>query len=236
MSDDLYLSQKQVIYDLIRYFDMFAGIGGFRAGFDRAGATSASVTVRSTNTLMPVTGRSTTFGRRNAFIQTQETLIPQLFQTLTSYAEASHVRASPSQESERASKTPEAHSSLRFPDWLKPDGLHIFCWKTYPDCLVMTKARRLRPSSVHFRTWGMVSNGWCVTAPITAFPRQESACSLSDILIPDVPEKYYLSQKQLDRLLFRSSEVPRESGCTAQGAAPSLSLPKQTVAGMDCTS
>lgn len=37
MSDDLYLSQKQVIYDLIRYFDMFAGIGGFRAGFDRAG-------------------------------------------------------------------------------------------------------------------------------------------------------------------------------------------------------
>lgn len=37
MSEDLYLSQKQVIYDLIRYFDMFAGIGGFRAGFDRAG-------------------------------------------------------------------------------------------------------------------------------------------------------------------------------------------------------
>ena len=29
--------KKEMIYDLIRYFDMFAGIGGFRAGLTRAG-------------------------------------------------------------------------------------------------------------------------------------------------------------------------------------------------------
>ena len=29
--------EKEMIYDLIRYFDMFAGIGGFRAGLTRAG-------------------------------------------------------------------------------------------------------------------------------------------------------------------------------------------------------
>ena len=29
--------RKERIYDLIQYFDMFAGIGGFRAGLTRAG-------------------------------------------------------------------------------------------------------------------------------------------------------------------------------------------------------
>ena len=30
-------NRKELIHDLIRYFDMFAGIGGFRAGLTRAG-------------------------------------------------------------------------------------------------------------------------------------------------------------------------------------------------------
>lgn len=36
-------------------------------------------------------------------------------------------------------------------------------------------------------------------------PKQENGCILSDILISDVPEKYYLNQKQMEQLLFKSA-------------------------------
>ncbi len=45
-------------------------------------------------------------------------------------------------------------------------------------------------------------------------PNPEKECILSDILEADVPEKYYLSQKQMERLLFKLSPEHRESVCT----------------------
>ena len=35
---------------------------------------------------------------------------------------------------------------------------------------------------------------------------QDEGCSLSDILIPDAPGKYYLSSAQVEKLLYKSSE------------------------------
>ena len=45
---------------------------------------------------------------------------------------------------------------------------------------------------------------------------QESVCILSDILISDVPEKYYLNQKQMEQLLFKSGQEVREKESTVQ--------------------
>ena len=47
-------------------------------------------------------------------------------------------------------------------------------------------------------------------------PKQESGCILSDILISDVPEKYYLNQKQMEQLLFKSGQEVREKESTVQ--------------------
>ena len=40
---------------------------------------------------------------------------------------------------------------------------------------------------------------------ILEFLNQDGGCSLSDILIPDAPEKYFLSLEQMQKLLYRSS-------------------------------
>ena len=52
------------------------------------------------------------------------------------------------------------------------------------------------------------------TAGILASPSQEKGCTLSDILMRDVEEKYFLSQKQLERLLNKSVPVRREKEST----------------------
>lgn len=73
----------------------------------------------------------------------------------------------------------------------------------------MTAAGRLRPSSPRFLTWGTMSNGLCLTANILESPSQGEGCSLSAILIPDSPEKYYLSSEMVRRLLYNSSAAPK---------------------------
>ena len=62
----------------------------------------------------------------------------------------------------------------------------------------------------------MVWNGNVLTAKISAFPSQETACTLSDILMSDVEEKYFLSPKQQEQLLFKSTEDRKESASTPQ--------------------
>ena len=113
------------------------------------------------------------------------------------------------QEPEKDSEIREELSSLNWPGWLKSGSLRICCLKMYPDCLTMTAGGRLRPSSIRWTDWGMLSNGNVLTAKISASPSQETACTLSDILMSDVEEKYFLSPKQQEQLLFKSTEDRR---------------------------
>ncbi len=115
-----------------------------------------------------------------------------------------------------ASLTPEALSFLRLPDWLKQESLHICCLKMFPEFYSMTKDRRLRLSSPRFMSWGMVWNGLCLTAQTTGLLNQGEGSILSDILIPDAPEKYFLSPEQTERLLFKSLEGRRDRESTTR--------------------
>ena len=58
-----------------------------------------------------------------------------------------------------------------------------------------------RPSSQPWQSWGMVWNGKCLTANTSEFPKIGKGCSLSDILEESVDSKYFLSQKTLNRLM-----------------------------------
>lgn len=89
-----------------------------------------------------------------------------------------------------------------------------FYLKMFPVCLTMTKGGLLRKSSLRYQTWGMVSNGRCLTARISVFPKPGKECTLSDILTKDVPEKYYLSQSATLRLLNKSLAEIRDKECT----------------------
>ena len=78
----------------------------------------------------------------------------------------------------------------------------------------MTTAGHLRQSSTRWTDWGMVWNGNVLTAKISASPSQETACTLSDILMSDVEEKYFLSPKQQEVLLFKPTVATKESVST----------------------
>ncbi len=118
------------------------------------------------------------------------------------------------QEIDLALLTPEELSSLRLPDWLKPESLRICCLKMFPACSRMTRGGRLLSSSPRWMSWGIMSSGQCLTAPISTSPNQGEGCSLSDILIPDAPEKYFLSSEMTQKLLYKSSEGRRAPGST----------------------
>ena len=123
-------------------------------------------------------------------------------------------RLSALQEPEKDSEIREEPSSLNWPAWLKPGSLRICCLKMYPDCLTMTAGGHLRQSSIRWTDWGTLSNGNVLTAKILASRSQETACTLSDILMQDVEEKYFLSPKQQEQLLFKSTEDRRGNAST----------------------
>lgn len=78
----------------------------------------------------------------------------------------------------------------------------------------MTTAGHLRRSLTRWADWGMVWNGNVLTAKISAFPSQETACTLSDILMSDVEEKYFLSPKQQEVLLYKPTAGIKENEST----------------------
>ena len=123
-------------------------------------------------------------------------------------------RRSVSREHAEDSEIREALCSLSWPDWLKPGSLRICFLKTWSDCCLMTEGGHLRRSSTRWTDWGMAWNGNVLTAKISASPSQETACTLSDILMSDVEEKYFLSPKQQEVLLFKPTAATKESAST----------------------
>ena len=123
-------------------------------------------------------------------------------------------RLSALQDPEKDSEIRAALSSLNWPAWLKPGSLRICFLRTWWVSSIMTTAGHLRRSLTRWADWGMAWNGNVLTAKISAFPSQETACTLSDILMSDVEEKYFLSPKQQEVLLFKPTAGTKESEST----------------------
>ena len=110
--------------------------------------------------------------------------------------------------------------SLSLPDFLKPKSLRIFSLKTCRQSCHLITTKCLKPSSMKFQNWGIVVNGNVLTGEIIS-PRAESECSLRDILIPDVPDRYFLSAEKSLRLLPNSQVTElRENGSTTPAEVP----------------
>ena len=104
----------------------------------------------------------------------------------------------------------EELSSLRLPESLRRNGLHIFSWKMSPACYRMTAAGRLTPSSPRLLSWGMISNGVCITAQISESRSSEGGCTLSQVLEDDVPDGYFLSPAAMRKILKNLSQARRD--------------------------
>ena len=141
----------------------------------------------------------------------QEPLIQTICPTSTLSVRAFHAKVSQLLENGSDLQTiQEELSSLRLPESLRRNGLHIFSWKMSPVCYRMTAAGRLLPSSPRLLSWGMISNGVCITAQISESRSSEGGCTLSQVLEDEVPDGYFLSPAAMRKILSNLSPDRRD--------------------------
>lgn len=144
------------------------------------------------------------------------------YQISTLLQEVSLVRVFQLLDKGKDLKIPEERYSLKLRELLPLKNLSICSLKMYPDCLAMTEGGLLKPSSVRWTNWGTMSHGKCLTAKILESHNHEIECSLSDILEDNVPEKYYLSRKQAEKLLYKENPTQGERIYSSKGLSCTL--------------
>lgn len=166
---------------------MFAGIGGFRTGLAHAGDLFCLwVGVRSIPSVKKPT-EPYTEQEVNISIVTQPESTPMNSPRSISSAADFLANHSPSAESDGDLTTQEVRSFMKSCAWLKPGCLNIFCLKTCRGFSTTTAGRPSALSSERYMSWGIVSNGACLTARISESRIKGDGCILSDILIKDCP-------------------------------------------------
>ena len=198
---------------MIKYFDIFAGIGGFRSGLEKAGGFECvgyceidRYAKKAYETMYDTEGEVYYDDARK--INPNE--LPDFDLICGGF---------PCQSFSIAGKRggfDDARGTLFFEiaRIAAVKNLNICCLRTYPDCYRMTAAGRLRPSSVRWMNWGTMSYGKCLTAQILVCPNPEKECILSDFIEKSVPEKYCLSRTQIQKLLYNAYPDGRAAECT----------------------
>ena len=127
----------------------------------------------------------------------------------TSSAEASPARISASPAGEPDSTEVAAPSSSSSHESLSLFAPAGFSSRTYPDYFPLT-VDEISPS--YSRRWpssGMAFAGECWTLDSSEFPSGAVECSLSDILEPEVPSRFYLSSRAAKGILRRAEKRGR---------------------------
>lgn len=158
----------------------------------------------------------------NFTLMTQEKSYPNSYPISTFWLEDFPVSPSQSLEQEKDLTIQEERCFSRLLELLPLKNLSISSSKMFPDCLTMTQAGHLKQSSVRWLSWGMMYAGRYLTAKISEYPNHENECILSDILEDNVPEKYYLSRKQAEKLLYKENPTQGERIYSSKGLSCTL--------------
>lgn len=121
--------------------------------------------------------------------------------TSTSSLEDSLAKRFQSLENEVASRTPEELSSMMSCELSKKSTPGLCYLKMSKDSFLTTVEELSKPSSPRLQSWGMLSNGKCLTQRILVSHRIGKECSLSDILEDSVDERYFLSEQATEKIL-----------------------------------
>ena len=138
---------------------------------------------------------------------TLEECTPEIFQKPTDGASDFHAKISQSQESKPDFKeTVQACFSelctLSDSSKKKIDPL-TFSLRTLKICLVLMEDGISPDCSLKWSSGGMMRNGRCSTPKISECHKTGKDVSLSDILEGEVPQKYFLSKEQTEKIVFR---------------------------------
>ena len=192
----------------IKFFDMFAGIGGFRSGleaiggFECVGYCEIDKYAKQAYEAMYDTGGE-------LYFEDARKIIPEQLPHIDLITGGFPCQSFSIADKGKDLKIPEERCSLKLQELLPLKDLSICSLKMYPDSLVITKAGHLKQSSVRWPNGGMMSYGKCLTAKISEFRNQEKDCILSDFIEKNVPDKYYLSRRQILKLLYKDTQAKK---------------------------
>ncbi len=154
------------------------------------------------------------------FLMTRQKSIPTKCQASTCLSEVFPASRLVLRGSGVDSKIREELCSIILPELSKPKGLQLFSLKTYPVYYRTVRGKLTKQFLKRFQSWGIVWNGVCITAQISASRSSGGECSLSDILISDAPEKYFLSQAAEERILRNLSMERKDKEFTPLTGQP----------------
>ena len=138
---------------------------------------------------------------------TSEKLTHQQCQTLISSVVDFLANLSLLQEKDEDLKTPEAHSFLKSQGFCTTKNPNILYSKTLKGYLTTTVEELLQLSLKFSPTLGIKCNGRFLILSSSAFLKTGKGCTLLDVLEQNVPEKYFLSQAAIQRILAKSENI-----------------------------
>ena len=185
----------------MKFFDLFAGIGGFRMGLESLGHHCVGFCEidkfarTSYKVIYDTEGDIKFYDIRNVTTDAIRGIGRVDLSVEDFRAKLSQLRAT-----DEVLKIHEELSSLRLQGSHLFSDLNIYSLKTLKDSSVMTTELLSKPSSEPWMSWGMMWNGKCLIVRISECPKTENGCSLSDILEEYVPEMYFLSEEKAQQL------------------------------------
>ena len=190
---------------LMKFIDMFAGIGGFRTGLENTGHKCVGFIEWDKYARMSYQAMYDTKGEFTA--NDIQQVKGADYQQLTFGLLEAHVKTSVLLENKKGSlKVNNPACSLRLSDSLK-NGLRtkkrylpISSWKMLKLSYPAMEDGILQGSSLKWTKSGTMQNGQFLTLPMSSL-RTEKEYILSDILEKQVPDQYFLSQDKAKLLL-----------------------------------
>lgn len=183
---------------------LFSGIGGMDLGCQRAGMEIVFQVENDWQCVEILESRWSSSGCKTSEMQDGTTC-----HCATCLSVGSPAKTCPLPGSVRVYTENEAVCSSSLfalhPNYVPPGWLS----KTYPDYCRVTKGAISQSSSFHWKTQGIGAHGEYWTRNGSESPNDAVVSSLSDILMRDVPERFYLSPKAATGILRRCAKRRR---------------------------
>ena len=188
----------------IRFFDMFAGIGGFRSGLEAIGGFECvghceidKYANQAYNAMYDTEGE--------VFFADARTIDPNALPDIDLICGGFPCQSF-SIAGKRRGFADDARGTLFFEVARLAAGKRpaFLLLENVPGLLSHDKGQTFATILSTLDELGTMSHGRCLTARILESPNPARECILSDILEENVPERYFLSQTQMERLLSKS--------------------------------
>ncbi len=200
----------------IRFFDMFAGIGRFRSGLEAVSGFECighceidKYANQAYNAIYDVRGE--------LYFEDARTINPYDLPDIDLIC-AGFPCQSFSVAGKRLGFADDTRGTLffevaRIAETKRPAYLLL---ENVPGLLSHDGGRTLITIFSTLMSWGMISNGVCITARISESRNSEGGCTLSQVLEAEVPERYFLSPAAMRKILNKLSPDRRDKESTRQ--------------------